>query len=94
MGINLQKSNSELKTSMFLIIPLSLFTPIGICIGLIVGSDKPLIEGIFLSLSVGTFLYIATTEIIVEEFSFSRNKMYKILSLLIGILFVALILVD
>ena len=37
-----------------------------------------------MSLSVGTFLYIAASEIIVEEFSISRYKWIKILFMLIG----------
>lgn len=50
-------------------------------------------EAIFLSLSGGTFLYIAASEIIIEEFSVSKNKYVKFIVYIIGCLFVALLAV-
>lgn len=50
-------------------------------------------EAVFLSLSGGTFLYIAASEIIIEEFSVSKNKYVKFIVYIIGCLFVALLAV-
>lgn len=50
-------------------------------------------EAIFLSLSGGTFLYIAASEIIIEEFSVTKNKYVKFIVYIIGCLFVALLAV-
>ena len=54
-----------------MIIGFSLVAPLGIFIGALIESSI-LLTAIFFSLSAGTFLYIATTEIIVEEFSLSK----------------------
>jgi zinc transporter 1/2/3 len=43
--------------------------PIGIAIGWILSNSGNLVVGILISVSAGTFLYIATLEVIIEEFS-------------------------
>lgn len=62
--------------------------PIGIAIGWSVSASGPLVVGIFESISIGTFLYIATVEVIVEEFSISRYRYTKFLFYLIAVGFV------
>jgi len=42
-----------------------LMNPIGIAIGWGLSNQGPLIVGIFYSISAGTFIYIATVEVIV-----------------------------
>jgi len=42
-------------------------------------------EMVFNSLAAGTFLYIACSEVIVEEFSISQNRFLKLFAYLIGI---------
>jgi zinc transporter ZupT len=60
-----------------MIILFSIFTPIGISIGLIVASSNLLVQGIFLAMSAGTFLYISASEVIVEEFSLTKYRYQK-----------------
>lgn len=62
--------------------------PIGIAIGWFMASSGPFNSGIFISISVGTFVYIATVEIIVEEFSVTRYKWIKFFVFNIALLFV------
>ncbi len=49
-------------------------SPLGIGIGWYLSNFSEIITGVFFSISAGTFIYIAASEIIVEEFSISRNK--------------------
>ena len=75
------------KMAVSMIIFLAMFTPLGIFIGHLV-SVNVLLCGIAKALSAGTFIYISTMEIIVEEFSFSNNKYLKYLMYCLGIGFV------
>ena len=59
---------------MVLLFIFALATPIGIAIGLILHSTGDLIEIIFSSFAGGTFIYIAASEVIVEEFSMPGRK--------------------
>ena len=65
----------------------SFATPLGIIFGmlLLMHSDG-IVEGIFGALACGTFVYIATSEIIVEEFSISSHKSIKYASYLVGVM--------
>ena len=62
----------------------SIFTPLGVLIGWAVGDDSPLTEMVFTCLAAGTFLYIACSEVIIEEFSSPKNKWIKLVFYLIG----------
>lgn len=63
--------------------------PIGIAVGWALADQGPLITGIFVSISVGTFVYISTVEVIVEEFSISRYKWEKYVFFVGAICFVS-----
>lgn len=59
--------------------------PIGIAVGIGMSSaDLPILDAVFLSLCTGTFLYIACSEIIVEQFSDQQYKYEKYISYLVG----------
>lgn len=68
----------------------SIFTPVGITLGLILsnlGSD--VLEGIVLAMSSGTFIYVAASEVIVEEFAVTKYKFQKFFAYLLGGILVA-----
>ena len=44
-----------------------------------------MVEVIMSSFAAGTFVYIAASEVIVEEFSMSRNRFLKLFFFVIGI---------
>lgn len=46
--------------------------PLGVTIGWILSAQGRLITGIFTSISAGTFIYIATMDVINEEFRVNR----------------------
>ena len=62
----------------------TLFCPLGIFIGMYFTDAGFLMRGIMLSLSGGTFLYVATSEVIVEEFSMTQENGIKFLWYLFG----------
>jgi zinc transporter 1/2/3 len=84
LGVSFSKSNTEIATFIKMIILFSLFTPLGITIGMMIESQNSLLTGVFLALSAGTFLYISASEVIVEEFSISRYKLIKYFLYLLG----------
>lgn len=63
--------------------------PLGIGVGWLLADSSLVVTGIFKSISAGTFIYIATVEVIVEEFSISRYKKTKFLLFLIALGFVS-----
>jgi hypothetical protein len=79
-----------------MIIIFSCITPIGILIGENMQGNE-LLTGIFFSISAGnfinegSFLYIAATEVVVEEFSVGKHKYHKLFALLISCLFICII---
>ncbi len=88
LGIAFRKADVDLKTSTTMICIQAIMNPIGIGIGWAISGQGMLIQGIFDSVSVGTFLYIATMEVLVEEFNLQRYKWIKYLFFVCGIGFV------
>lgn len=84
LGISFFKSGTERNIFIKMIVIFSLFSPSGIIIGILFSSAGYLIEGILLSVSGGTFLYVSASEVIVEEFSVTKYKYRKYLFYLLG----------
>ena len=85
LGISFVKSDVSKKEFIIMILIFSFITPIGIIIGIILTSTSDdLIAGIFLSISVGTFIYIACSEIITDEFAKKDNRCKKFFCFLFG----------
>lgn len=79
LGISLSQSlENRPNTLKSLIMIFALATPIGIVFGMVVMDAPPLINIIFSGLSGGTFIYIAASEVVVEEFSIPKNKWVKL----------------
>ena len=88
VGITLLEARSELKYVLSFIYIVA--TPLGVGIGIVIISQiNRFVEGIFLSICTGTFLYIAATEIFVEEFAVARYKYSKFLAAVFGFSLVA-----
>ncbi len=60
----------------------------GISLGLILTDTSKIVEGIILAISTGTFIYVAASEVIVEEFAVTKYRYSKFLTYLIGGVFV------
>ena len=74
MSLGISMGNTFPNQDKFVIqmlVVFALFTPIGVIVGWILESSSELTEIIFSCLAAGSFLYIACSEVIVEEFSIS-----------------------
>jgi len=89
LGLSFAKSQTEKSTFFKMISIFSVFTPAGIGLGMLLSSFPEWVTSSFMSLSVGTFIYIGAAEIVVEEFSISRYKWLKYFVYLLGALFIA-----
>ena len=84
LGISFYKSGTEKDLFIKMILLFTSFGPLGIIIGMIFSDAGNLIKGIMLSISSGTFIYVAASEVIVEEFSLSKKTNIKFLWFLLG----------
>ena len=88
MSLGISMAKAFPNRDQFIIVLLLLFsiaTPLGVGIGWAVSEDSPMMEVVFASLAAGTFLYIACSEVIIEEFSMPNNKYIKLFVFLLGI---------
>ena len=85
LGISFVKSGVSQKEFIINILIFSFITPIGISIGMALTSfSDDFFAGIFLSISVGTFIYIACSEIVIHEFNKKDNRYIKFLCFILG----------
>ena len=90
LGISIIKGGIPLKKLIIMITIFGFIGPVGIAIGMILrATASDIVEGIFLAISVGTFLYIACSEVLVEEFEHPENKYIKFCAFIIGGIFTA-----
>ena len=85
LGISFVKSGVKKKKFIIMILIFSSISPLGIIFGMVLSSlSNDTIAGIFLSITVGTFIYIACSEIIIDEFNSNVYKYWKFLCFLLG----------
>lgn len=90
LGTSMVKAFPDSDNHVLLLLFLfALFTPIGVLIGWAVSESSPLVEIIFNCFAGGTFIYIACSEVIIEEFSAPENKYLKFFVYILGIAFIA-----
>ena len=88
IGILFVKAKFTKKFFYLIIFAFALIGPIGVAIGIVLASTADeFIEGIFLSISTGTFLYVACSEVIIEEFSTPEKRYLKYFLYLLGCIF-------
>ena len=92
LGISLVKTFPDnFKLCRWLIFTFSLATPLGVGIGMAVANAGDIYEVVFSSLAAGSFVYIACSEVIVEEFSIPGNRYWKLLAFLLGATIITLL---
>ena len=91
-GISFLKSElSKCQINTFLII-FSMMGPFGVLFGMFLSAmTNKFIQGIFLAASSGTFLYIACSDVITEQFEKKDYRVVKFICILIGGGFTALL---
>ena len=90
LGISFVKAGVS-RTQLIIMVSIFAFIgPVGIAFGLILTTTaSDLVEGIFLAISVGTFIYISCSEVLVEEFENPDNKFIKFCMFMLGGIFIA-----
>ena len=90
LGILFVKAKFSTKFFYLIIILFSIVGPVGVGVGIVLAETAgELVEGIFLSISTGTFLYVACSEVIIEEFSTPKKRYLKFALYLVGCVFAA-----
>jgi len=91
LGISFVKAEVESKQFYLMISIFASIGPIGSILGLIITHmfTEEYIEGIFLAISTGTFIYVACSEVLVEEFEKKDNKKLKFLAFMFGGIFIS-----
>ena len=92
LGISLVRTfPNNFKLVRWLIFVFSLATPMGVALGMLLSKAGEIYDIIFSSLAAGTFIYIACTEIIVEEFAVPGYRFLKLFVFLVGALIITLL---
>ena len=91
LGMSFTKSNTEKYTFLKMILLFAMFTPLGIISGILLVNTSKLVQGIFLAISAGTFLYVSASEVIVEEFAITKYRYQKYFLYLCGGILVAIL---
>ena len=90
LGVLFVKAKLSKKFYYLIITLFALIGPIGVAIGIILAETAgEFVEGIFLSISTGTFLYVSCSEVIIEEFSTPDKRYFKFFLYLFGCVFAA-----
>jgi solute carrier family 39 (zinc transporter), member 1/2/3 len=84
LGGAFARSGYKTKEIIVLLLVFSVITPIGTIIGMQIAESDKLIDTIFLSISGGTFIYVACSEIIVHEFDRGNRQWLKTILVLLG----------
>lgn len=85
LGISLVKTfPNDFRLCRQLVLLFSLSTPLGVGLGMAVANAGDIYEIIFSSIAAGSFVYIACSEVVVEEFSIPGNRYWKLLAFLVG----------
>ncbi|KRX05287.1 hypothetical protein PPERSA_00588 [Pseudocohnilembus persalinus] len=91
LGISFRKANIEVNNATIMIAIQAFMNPIGIGLGWIMSDQGDMWTGIFTSISAGTFIYIASMEVLVEEFNLKRYKWPKFIMFLVSIPFISML---
>lgn len=93
--MSLIEHNPEKNVYILIMIIFSSTTPIGILFGAMLSGVSETVNGVFLSMAAGTFLYLSISEIIPEEFSgeCGKKKKKKFWWFAVGVGWMALVLV-
>ena len=85
LGISLVKTFPDnFRLCRQLVTIFAIATPLGVGIGMGVANAGDIYEIIFSSIAAGSFLYIACSEVIVEEFSVPGYRYIKLFAFLLG----------
>lgn len=90
LGVSLARSAISPALARRLITLFASSTPLGGLIGIVLGQTiegplASLVEGVFLSIAAGTFMYVATFDVLRDEFSHASDRFAKWLAMALGV---------
>ena len=91
LGGALSRSGYSFKAVFGFLTLFAIMAPIGIILGMNLAGNSPLVIVIFMGLSAGTFLYVSTAEIIVNEFGRGKHQIVKFIMVVLGATLITLI---
>ena len=90
LGVSLSNKFAALDSRATVILMINcMATPFGIIIGLLLKENNAMLEVTLQSLAAGTFLYIAASDVVVEEFTILGSRWVKLLFFIIGAVIIA-----
>jgi zinc transporter ZupT len=89
LGISFHKSQTERQAFIRMVLLFAVVTPIGVILGMTLVNVDPVVSGLFLGVSSGTFIYVSASEVIVEEFAITKHRYQKFFLFLFGGMLVA-----
>ena len=85
LGTALSKSGFTLRQMVIILSLFTLLTPAGIIIGMAINeAANAIVDIVFMAISIGTFLYVACGEVIVNEFGNRKNLWAKLIAMLVA----------
>lgn len=95
LGVNIAKRNMGFLVSLKYIVMVTGSIPVGILIGLLIGTTPGLfgsaVSAVLQGIAAGIFIHVTFMEIIPDEFSHHKNRLFKVLFLFIGFMIMALV---
>ena len=85
LGISFIKAKTSKKIYIIMTMIFAVIGPFGILLGIILSKNSNnLVEGILMGISVGTFIYVACSDVLVEEFENRKNRFLKFFLFIVG----------
>lgn len=75
----------------FLLFIFAITAPLGVIIGICLGDASPIVLAIFMGISAGSFVYVASSEVIVNEFGRGKYQFVKFVFVVLGATLITLI---
>ena len=89
LGISFVRARTDKTNFVVMALVFGIISPLGVILGWVLSEfSYEFIQGVFLALSAGTFLYVACTEVIVDEFSVGGYKVMKFILYMLAAFFI------
>jgi solute carrier family 39 (zinc transporter), member 1/2/3 len=91
LGGSLSRSGFSFNMIALLLFIFAITAPIGVIIGMHLEDSSPIILAIFMGISAGSFIYVASSEVIVNEFGRGKHQFWKFVFVVLGATLITLI---
>jgi len=89
LGTSLEKTFGENYNLIYKLLSIFVFSsPVGVALGIVISELDEIFEIIFASIAGGSFIYIACSEVIIDEFSNKDDRYIKLFAYIVGALII------